>query len=120
MIAHLGARGKSAMLKVFNQIWMSNRNVEAWKGHLVILLLKLGKDPKSAASYRPIALTSCIRKTYERILKSRLNWYLEEGSLLPASQNGFRRHHSTMDNVVEFTTDLKVSLSNNMYLLAPI
>jgi ribonuclease HI len=118
MIAHLGTRGKLALLKVFNGIWISERAVEAWKDHLVIPLLKPGKDPQLSDSYRPISLASCVGKTYERILKARLNWYLESKSLIPASQNGFRKGHSPLDSVVELTTDIKVAFSNNEFLLA--
>ena len=43
----------------------------------MIPILKKGKDPKQAASYRPMSLTSCIGKTMERVVNQRLKWYLE-------------------------------------------
>ncbi|GFU51046.1 reverse transcriptase domain-containing protein [Trichonephila clavipes] len=38
-----------------------------WQEAKVIPILKPGKDPKNPLSYRPIALTSCLCKTLERM-----------------------------------------------------
>ena len=45
---------------------------------LIISIPKLGKDHFNPLNYRPIALTSCICKTVERMVNERLVWYLEK------------------------------------------
>lgn len=44
----------------------------SWKQHIVIPILKPQKNPDVAASYRPITLLSCVGKTMECILKTRI------------------------------------------------
>ena len=41
----------------------------------MIPILKKGKVPKKANSYRPVSLTSCVVKTMERIVNESLKWY---------------------------------------------
>ena len=57
----------------------------------MIPILKKGKDPKQASSYRPISLTSCVGKTMERIVNERRQWHLETTNLLASEQAGFRQ-----------------------------
>ena len=42
----------------------------------------MGKPPDSPASFRPISLTSCVLKLFERIILSRLLFFLESNSIL--------------------------------------
>ena len=48
----------------------------------------------------PIALTSCICKVMERMINSRLVWYLERNKIISPMQCGFRKQHSTTDHLV--------------------
>ena len=48
----------------------------------MIPIPKPGKDPTNPTNYRPIALTSCICKTMERMINRGLVWYLESHKLL--------------------------------------
>ena len=48
---------------------------------------------------RPIALTSCICKLFESIIKNKLQWWIEVKNILPKSQTGFRKGQSTTDNL---------------------
>lgn len=43
----------------------------------IVPVLKLGKDPKSPFNYLPIALTSCLCKTFECMVNVRLVYVLE-------------------------------------------
>ena len=54
----------------------------------VIPIPKPGKDPTNPINYQPIAMTSCICKTMERMLNCRLIWYLESHNLLTNVQRG--------------------------------
>ena len=50
---------------------------EDWHKAVIIPIPKPGKDKTEATNYRPIALTSCICKTMERMINDRLVWFLE-------------------------------------------
>jgi Reverse transcriptase (RNA-dependent DNA polymerase) len=66
----------------------------------MILVLKAGKDPRAAASYGPISLTSTLCKLMERLVVNRLQWYLERHGLLSKVQSGLRRNRDTLDLIV--------------------
>ncbi|XP_073967390.1 uncharacterized protein [Choristoneura fumiferana] len=47
---------------------------QAWKNQIIIPLHKQGKDPLLPSSHRPIALSSCLLKILEHMIKKRLEW----------------------------------------------
>ena len=65
-----------------NETWKSDTFPESWREALIISIPKPGKDNFNPLNYRPIALTSCICKTVERMVNERLVWYLEKNGLL--------------------------------------
>lgn len=69
---------RHVILELYNEIWSNGTHPEMWKEAIIIPLLKLGKDPTSPASYRPISLTSCLSKLLEKMVNLRLRWYLEK------------------------------------------
>ena len=60
----------------------------------------MGKPFDSPASFRPISLTSCISKLFERIVLSRLLYFLESNSILSPCQAGFHPGLSTLDQIL--------------------
>ena len=54
----------------------------------------------SPASFRPISLTSCVSKLFERIILSRLLFFLESNSILSSRQACFRPRRSTLDQIL--------------------
>ena len=50
-------------------------------------------------NYRAITLISCLGKLFTSIINSRLTFFANESSLLSFNQAGFRRGHSTTDNI---------------------
>jgi hypothetical protein len=56
-----------------------------------------GFDLLEASSYRPISLSSCVSKVYERVLLNRLTTSLEDLNKLPKEQAGFRKDRCTLE-----------------------
>ena len=100
MLKNLDANNRSFLLHVFNRIHATGYVPKSWKEAVVIPLIKPGKPRKKKCSYRPISLTPCPCKAYERVINARLSWMLESKNLLPKSQSGFRAGRSTLDNII--------------------
>ena len=69
------------------------------KAH-VTPILKAGAPRSNKASYRPVSLTSHIVKTFERVLKSRLQNHLEFTLALNSNQHGFRAKRSCLSQLL--------------------
>ena len=74
---------------------------------LILPFNKPGTDANNAGNYRPIALTSHLCKWMEKILVSRLNYFLEQEGLFAPYQNGFRKGRSTMDAIVKVSIEME-------------
>ena len=98
---------ESSLLHAFNKIWQTSQIPSFWQEATIIPIPKPGKDHSNPTNYRPIALTSCICKTMERMVNDRLVWTLERERLISESQCGFRRGRSTLDHLVRFETFLR-------------
>ena len=95
------------VLTLFNKIWNEGKLPKNWKSAVILPFNKPGKDPTNAGNYRPIALTSHLCKWMEKILVSRLNYFLELNGLIAPYQSGFRKGRSTMDAVVKVSNDIE-------------
>ena len=62
------------------------------------------KDHTDPSNYRPIALTSYVCKTMERMINDRLTWFLESNNIITNFQSGFRHQRSTDDHLVRLET----------------
>ena len=60
----------------------------------------MGIPLDSPAFFRPISLTSCVSKLFERIILSCLLFFLESNSILSPRQAGFRPGRSTLDQIL--------------------
>ena len=107
MISHLPSCAKEFFLNVLNEFWCSGSSSKSWKTSVIVSILKPGKDSSLPQGYRPIALTSCGCKLYERMINFRLVWLLESKNLLSNRQFGFRKNRSTMDPLSFITREIQ-------------
>ena len=106
-LKHLPFRSLDSLLRIFNQVWHTGILPDSWKEAVVVPIPKPGKDSTNPANYRPIALTSCICKTMERMVNDRLVWFLEKNQLIATVQSGFRKQRGTLDHLVRFETFIR-------------
>ena len=118
MLKKLSAKSLQYLLRLFNSSWSEGKVPKTWKHAIVIPILKSGKDPSSASSYRPISLTSHICKVMEVMVVKRLRWYLETRGLLHISQSGFRRERSSVDHILRLHDAVYKSLINQSSVMA--
>ena len=107
----------SELLQLYNSSLISGTVPDEWKSGIICPIPKPGKDPTLVSSYRPITMLSCIGKLLERILKRRLEFFLETEKVFPATQTGFRKSRSTIDCLATLKHIITKSLSQKKYCL---
>lgn len=115
LIKNLHESIQTIFLNILNLLWYQKTIPDSWKTQCVIPLLKPGKPPDLASSYRPISLSSCLGKIFENMLKYRLDWYAESNSIIPYFQYGFRRGRSCADSFISLISDLKRARNAKLY-----
>ena len=118
ILKHLPDETLRLLLSLINDTWSSQTFPESWRVALLLPIPKPGKNHYDPINYRPIALTSCICKTVERMVNERLIWYLERHNLLSKFQAGFRAHKSTLDQLIRMESYIRDALANNDHLVA--
>ena len=100
LLKHLPEPAQLLLLSLFNRSWHSHTFPSCWKPTTIIPIHKPGKPTSSPSSLRPISLTSCISKLFERLILSRLTFHLESNHLLSTYQAGFRPGRSPLDQIL--------------------
>ena len=118
MIKRFPNKTKQALLQYFNYLWQSGSMPKVWREAHVSAIPKPGKPKKDPKSYRPIALTPHVSKLYERLVKNRLEFFLENNNLIPKCQSGFRRGRSCTENLVKFSSHVKRAMMRRRPVLA--
>jgi ribonuclease HI len=118
LLTHLSERALSTLLELFNGIWLGGPFPPSWHEATIVPIPKPGKDHSNPNNYRPIALTSCLCKTMERMVYERLLWQLELTNSLAFTQCGFRKHHSTVDHLVRFESFIRDSFISSGHAVA--
>ena len=99
MLINLGETGRQAVLCLINMTLRTGNIPKAWRNAVISPILKKGKPQEDLNSYRPISITSCLGKVAERMINSRLYWWLESSGHLSSSQAGFRAGFRTEDQL---------------------
>ena len=100
LLKHLSEPAQLHLLSPFDRSWHSHTFPSCWKPTTMIPIHKPGKPTSSPSFFRPISLTSCISKRFERLILSRLTFHLESNHLLSTCQAGFRPGRSPLDQIL--------------------
>ena len=95
-------------LHIYNGIFDSGLFLDPWREFLIFLLPKT-----TLRKFRPIALASCFLKLMERLILNWLYFLLENKSLLPESQFGFRKDQSCSDNLAILLAEICLASAAN-------
>ena len=119
LLTHLPVKCQEILLAIFNGIWDSGNFPPSWREATVVPIPKSNKkDLSDPSNFRPIALTSCLCKTLERIINARLVWVLETGDMFSSLQCGFRENHSTLDHLVRLESFIREAFARKKQVLA--
>ena len=100
VLKHLPRSGMDFFLSIFNLFRIFYSFPSIWKTSAIIPIHKMGKPLDSLASFRHISLTCFVSKLFERIILSRLLFFLESNSILSPRQAGFCPGRSTLDQIL--------------------
>lgn len=117
MLKNTSDNAKTIILSVYNMLWSSLVIPMEWKKDCLVPILKPNKDKTKADSYRPIALTSCMGKIFEQLLKQRLEFFIESNFLLPSNQFGFRRGRSSRESIAHLQLEIFDALKQDNVLV---
>lgn len=88
-----------------------------WRTGRVVFVLKPGKDPTLASSYRPITLLSTLGKLLERVLNVVLLRSTDEAKALHTAQYGFRIGRSTEEAITHVLDSIKRCRAAHMFCI---
>ena len=118
MLKHCHPSLLDAILCLFNRIFSEHAFPEHWRSTTTIAIPKPSKETTDPKNSRPISLSSCLCKTMEKIINTRLMWFLEKGNHINVSQSGFLKNRSTTDHLIHLETALRQSLADRHHAIA--
>lgn len=80
---------------LFNRILEEKKIPPEWKTSQIKMIKKSAGDANSLNGYRPISVTGCLARLFERLILARLQKHLKKQKIIIKSQSGFRPNRST-------------------------
>ena len=118
MIKHSSFLMKERLLEVFNSCLRNKEVPSGWKHSVISMLVKSGQDCKNVTSFRPISMTPCIARLFERLILSRLHKHMKHNNILVKNQSGFRKNRQTKDNLMYLTQKAQEGFNEEKKTLA--
>ena len=118
MIRKMPDHAKKYIIDMYNKFFRDSYFPEKWKRAIIIPIPKPGKNPNSPNSYRPIALTSCLCKIFERLINERLLEYLIMNRILTTAQCGCQKGRSTMDHLIRLETAIRTAYAHKEHFVS--
>ena len=105
-LAALGTKAKIILLDILNFSFNTGQIPQTWRNAVIIPLLKAMKPASQLSSYRPIALTSCVVKLFERMIANRIATMAENNGWFHRYQAGFRKGRSCTDQILRLVQQI--------------
>lgn len=112
LIRNLSDEAISQLTLYLNKQWEEGTVPAEWKHAVVVMIPKPGKKLQ-IENLRPISLTSCLGKLYERIVTRRIQTHLEDGEWYPNTMFGFRANLSTQDILLQLKEEVLETMPKN-------
>lgn len=118
MIKNLPTSAVRFILFIFNSMLRIGYFPASWKLSDLVMIPKPGKDITQVSSYRPISLLPILSKMFEKMLLNSLIPHIDANAIVPDHQFGFRRKHSTIQQVHRITNLIRRAFENKQYCSA--
>uniref|UniRef100_A0A023FIQ1 Putative rte all n=1 Tax=Amblyomma cajennense TaxID=34607 RepID=A0A023FIQ1_AMBCJ len=105
MIRNLDDNSIKRFTEFVNKHWEQGTLLDDWRHAEIVMIPKSGKTP-NLENLRPISLTSCLGKVYERVVHHRLQTHLEDNELMQHTMFGFRKYLSTQDLLLQIKEEV--------------
>lgn len=113
-LKHLTSNFLAFLASLFNACMSLGYFPKKWKIAHILMFHKPGKKKNLVTSYRPISLLNTLAKLLEKVIYIRLQKEIEV-NVLPAFQFGFRRKHSTIQQLLRITELIETGFENKEY-----
>lgn len=118
VLKELPRKGIILLALIFNAILRLEYFPIQLKIAQLVVILKPGKPPNEASSYRPISLLPIVSKLFEKLILKRLNPIIDDLNLIPDHQFGFRKQHSTIEQTHRLVDIIKNAFESKKYCSA--
>ena len=88
----------SFLVLLFNHVFDTGQYPSAWSGAIIFPIHKSG-DKDNPVNYWGVSLLSILGKVFAHNLNKRLKMWADENGQIAEEQSGFRKGHSTVDNM---------------------
>ena len=105
LIKQFGPKARDWLLRFFNNCTETKKIPKIWRQAKVVALLKPGKDPSVAKSFRPISLLSLTYKLFERLILNRIAEHVDAKPI--PEQAGFRPGKSCTSQQLNLTEHIE-------------
>ncbi|GJQ68514.1 hypothetical protein Trydic_g17085 [Trypoxylus dichotomus] len=113
-IKHLTLEAVDTLKEIINAIIRHQYYPKTWKHATIIIIHKSGKPKNKTDGYRPINLLPGLIKILERVIQKRLLSVVEEKSIIPRFQFGFRRKHLTTHQLRRMSEHITSNMDKSM------
>ena len=110
--------GLSAITYIYNSILRTGYFPGQWKVSQIVTILKPEKPAEDVKSYRLINLLPVLSKVFEKFFITRIQPILQSTLIISDHQFGFRRKHTTIEQVHRITNIIHRALENKHYCTA--
>ena len=120
LIKNLPDSIKSRLIMLYNKIFIKSIIPQSWKAAIIIPIPKPNKAHSEINGYRPISLISCMSKVMEKIIATRLMWFISKNMLLSPNQVAFKKYQGTTDVLLTFDNYVcnSISAKNHITVLS--
>lgn len=104
---HLPMNSKLQLLKIMNDVFISEMIPVEWGASTTVMLHKKG-DIGDPLNYRPISLLNVSMKIFMQVITYRLTLWAEKNGILPEEQAGFRAGRGCEEQIFNLNSAIQI------------